>query len=213
MHIVSINVGSPQTQMKGRAAEVTGIFKRPALERVKVAASGIIGDFIGNSEFHGGPDQAIYIYGSVDYDRWAGELRRDLEPGTFGENLTIEGLESAPIHIGDRLQMGGVTLEVTAPRHPCSTLARRMRDRRFVQLFRRAERPGLYARVIQEGELSGNETVHVEPCGGEQVTILELFRDHYASQPAADRVRRYLRAPLSHRLRAELESKLRALNS
>ena len=75
MHIVSINVGSPQTQMKGRTAEVTGIFKRPALERVKVAASGIFGDFIGDSRYHGGPDQAVYIYGSVDYAWWAAELR------------------------------------------------------------------------------------------------------------------------------------------
>jgi MOSC domain-containing protein YiiM len=51
-----------------------------------------------------------------------------------------------------------VVLEVTAPRIPCATLAARMGDPQFVKKYRRAERPGLYCRVIREGNLqTGNE--------------------------------------------------------
>jgi MOSC domain-containing protein YiiM len=33
-------------------------------------------------------------------------LGQELAPGTFGENLTISGLESAPVSIGDLLHIG-----------------------------------------------------------------------------------------------------------
>ena len=72
----------------------------------------------------------------------AAELGAELEPGTFGENLTIAGLESAAAWVGDRLRIGDVLLEVTAPRIPCHILARRMDDPQFVKRFRAAERPG-----------------------------------------------------------------------
>ena len=52
---------------------------------------------------HGGPDQAVYVYGGADYAWWSAELEQELAPGTFGENLTISDLESAPLAIGDRL--------------------------------------------------------------------------------------------------------------
>ena len=68
---------------------------------------------------------------------------QELAPGTFGENLTISELESAPLAIGDRLHISGVILEVTAPRIPCWKLAQRMGDPGFVKRFRAAERPGL----------------------------------------------------------------------
>ncbi len=71
-------------------------------------------------------------------ESWA----RNCVPGTFGENLTISGLESATFNIGDMLHIGDVTLQVTAPRIPCSTFAARMNDPHWMKKFRQAERPG-----------------------------------------------------------------------
>ena len=82
-------------------------------------------------------------------------MGREIAPGTFGENLTISDLETAGLAIGDRIQVGDVCLEVTAPRIPCGTFAARMGDPGFVARFRIAERPGAYCRVIREGNDPG----------------------------------------------------------
>ena len=211
MKLLSVNVGSRRTQIKGSEIETTGIYKTPVSEPVDISMLGIPGDFICDQKDHGGPDQAVYMYGSLDYDWWAQELGRSLAPGTFGENLTVEDLESARLHIGDRLRVGTALLEVTAPRIPCSTLAARMRDLKFAKKYRDAERPGLYCRVLEAGTVrAGDEVTHVAG-EGERVSALEMFRFHYQREKDEPTLRRILRAPISIRARKDLESDLRRL--
>lgn len=209
MELISVNVGKERSVQRKDRLETTGIFKTAVLGPVRILVLGLEGDFIGDARHHGGPDQAIYVYGTTDYEWWAGELGRQLEPGTFGENLTVEGLESAQLSIGDRLQVGQVTLQVTAPRIPCSTLAARMGDPLFVKRFRAAERPGCYCRVLAEGSVQAGDPVRVEPYAAETVTILEMFRDHYEKDQDEARLRLYLAAPIASRDRAEKEERLR----
>jgi len=211
MRLFSVNVGHEQTQTKGNEIETTGIYKVPAAGAVEISYLGIEGDFIGDQDNHGGPDQAVYVYGSTDYDWWRGELGREIDAGTFGENLTISGLESATLNIGDRLQVGGVLLEVTAPRIPCSTLAARMRDPEFVKTYRHGERPGLYCRVIQGGAVQAGDDVVLRPRAGETVSILEMFRNHYLRSKDEATLRRFLAAPISIRARVSIERDLRRI--
>ena len=208
MRLLSVNVGQRRTQPNGNELETTGIFKIPASGAVSIAASGIVEDFIGDQKNHGGPDQAIYIYGTMDYDWWRQELHRELEPGIFGENLTVSNLESAQMHIGDRLQIGAVTLEVSAARIPCSTLAARMGDPQFVRKYRRGERPGMYCRVIAAGRVRPGEAVNLLPYRGETISVNEMFREHYRRPKNAADLRRILRAPISARARTALEADL-----
>jgi MOSC domain-containing protein YiiM len=207
MELVSVNIGLLRTQPKGAELETTGIYKLPASGRVEIGALGIEGDFISDAENHGGPDQAIYVYGETDYAWWSGALSVPLEPGTFGENLTISGLQSTAFAIGDRLRIGSVVLEVSAPRIPCSTLARRMADPLFVKKFRRAERPGLYCRVLQEGAVRAGDAVGIESRLGEPVGILDMFRHHYQPE-RPDVAERLLAAPISARARMDIERRL-----
>ena len=169
MQLLSVNIGQPRTQQNKNKTEITGIYKTPVPGRVQITTLGIKEDFIGSPKDHGGPDQAIYIYGKPDYEWWSKELARELEPGTFGDNLTLSDVESAKFCIGDRFHIGSVILEVTAPRIPCATLAARMGDSFFVTRYRRAERPGLYCRVIREGTLEAGDTVQLEPLTGEAI--------------------------------------------
>ena len=60
--------------------------------------------------------------------------------------MTIGTPESALFRIGDRLHIGEVILEVTAPRIPCDTFATRVGDPTFIERFRKAGRPGFYCR-------------------------------------------------------------------
>ena len=213
MQLISVNIGQKRTQPKGNELETTGIYKLPALEAVEIKALGIQTDVICDKKNHGGPDQAIYIYGSADYDWWSKELGKSLEPGTFGDNLTISELESAGFNIGDRLQVGSTILEVTAPRIPCGTLARRMGDAHFVKQYRKAERPGLYCRVIREGSVRAGDDVQVERYTGETISILQMFRDHFEPNKSEETLRRALRAPIAIRERIEAEEDLQKLLS
>ena len=210
MHILSINIGAVRTIGNANVSGQTGIYKLPAAGPVQVTADGLADDAIVDTRNHGGPDQAVYIYGGADYAWWAAELGRELAPGTFGENLTISNLETAGLAIGDRLYISGVLLEVTAPRIPCDTFAQRMGDPGFVARFRAAERPGCYCRVIREGILRAGEPVTLEPYAGDPVTIGEVFRDYYEPDPSLADIYRFLAAPLAARARDAKQRQLRA---
>jgi MOSC domain-containing protein YiiM len=213
MRTLSVNIGQKRTQPKRDTLETTGIYKIPTCEPVLITTLGIQDDFIGDHKFHGGPDQAIYLYGAVDYAWWSNQLGRELMPGTFGENLTLSDFESAAHNIGDRLHIGSVILEFTAPRTPCSTLARRMGDPMFVKKYRQAERPGMYCRVIQEGTAQAGDAVNLLPYTGETVSGIELFRNHYRRGTDGNTLRRFLRAPIAIRVRDALEHALEKLTT
>jgi MOSC domain-containing protein YiiM len=211
LRLLSVNTGA-ETPIEGAGKSgKTGIFKRGTDGPVEVSKLGLAGDTISDSENHGGPDQAVYLYGAPDYAWWSEGLGWDLPPGTFGENLTISGFESAGYCIGDRFLVGTAVLEVTAPRIPCSTLNARMRDRMFVKRFMRAERPGLYCRVVREGEVRAGDEVELKPYDGERVPAIELFRGFFDTEKTEDALRRYLAVPIAVRDRVQKEKQLRRL--
>jgi MOSC domain-containing protein YiiM len=208
MRLTSINIGTERTQTRKDHVETTGIYKLPASGLVRIETSGVEGDLICDHKNHGGPDQAVYVYGGTDYAWWAQQLGSEPAPGTFGENLTISGLESADFNVGDSLHIGDVILQVTAPRIPCGTFATRMGDPQWVKKFRQAERPGLYCRVIREGVLEAGAPVRVERYAGETISIRQMYRAHYEKDLSRELIERHLRAPIAVRARADLEDKL-----
>ena len=211
MKLVSVNIGQERTLQRQDRVEQTGIFKIPTSTPVRITKLGLDGDVIISKKHHGGPDQAIYVYGETDYAWWSKQLGREIGPGTFGENLTISELESAEFNIGDYLHIGEITLQVTAPRIPCGTVAARMEDPHWVKKFRQAERPGLYCRVIREGNVSTGEAASFEKYTGETISILEVFRDYYDRNKSAETIHRHLNAPVAIRVRESLEKELVAL--
>lgn len=210
MYLESINVGQVETIRHGQKSFTTGICKYPVEGAVCIEEAGVRGDNIVSESHHGGPDQAVYAYSAEDYDWWASALGRELSPGLLGENLTIRGLPS-DMNIGDRLLIGEVVLEATAPRIPCSTFAARMQDSEFGLVFRKAERPGIYFRVLNGGEVAVGHAVTFVANDSSDVSILDLFRFNYALQHDTEKLRRFLEAPLAVRFRAKVEAKLASL--
>lgn len=212
MNLMSVNIGQERTLQRKDHIEKTGIFKFSTDKPVRVTKLGLEGDVIISKKHHGGPDQALYVYGGADYAWWSRELGKEISPGTFGDNLTITDLESAQFNIGDYLHMDDVILQVTAPRIPCGTFATRMNDPYWVKRFRYAERPGLYCRVIREGFVKTGDSVSVERYIGETLSILEMFRDYYDSNKSEETIQRHLNAPIAIRARRDIEKERTRLN-
>lgn len=208
--IESVNVGREQ-DIPGPKMGGTGIYKAPVAGPVRIGMLGVEGDCVFDKKHHGGPDQAVYVYLSDDYDWWSETLGRKIPPGTFGDNITISGLTSADLAIGDRLVMGGVVIEVAAPRIPCNTLAARMDDPQFVKAYRDAERPGAYCRVISEGEISAGAAMVHQPYAGKRIGLIAMFRDWFVRKKLTEKqFRETLAAPIAARARRDWEELLAA---
>jgi MOSC domain-containing protein YiiM len=203
MKILAVCIGNPE-KLPGKSYK-TGINKHAIGASALVDAEGLVGDAICNRKHHGGVDQAVYIEGSITLDWWSGQLGYTIAPGTFGENLVIEGLDNRVVAVGDRLIAGDLVLEATAARLPCAAFAARMGDPQFVKRYAQAARPGVYCRVIHGGMATAGEPVELRPFKGARVTMPEMIATFCKRLSPEDRIR-YLAAPVHYKLRNILEA-------
>jgi MOSC domain-containing protein YiiM len=172
MRVVSVNVGRPQQVSVRRGRPImSAIGKAPVDGRVRVAGVNVDGDDQADRRVHGGPDKAVYAYAAEDTAWWSARLARELRPGVFGENLTLEGVDVTNAVIGERWRIGSVELEVCQPRQPCFKLGLRFGDPQMVKLFAHAGRPGAYLRILAEGELGTGDQVDIIHRPAHGVTI------------------------------------------
>jgi MOSC domain-containing protein YiiM len=175
--LLSVNVGTPQPVGPYRGGTVlSAIGKAPVDGRVRVEGVNLAGDDQADRSVHGGPDKAVYAYAVEDSRWWAGELGRDVPPGAFGENLTVEGVEVSGAVIGERWRIGTVELEVCQPRFPCFKLGLRFGDPKMLKRFTKAERPGAYLRIRREGELGAGDAIEVAERPDHGVTVALVAR-------------------------------------
>lgn len=154
----------------------TGIWKRPVEGPVLAQGVNLAGDEQADRKVHGGADKAVYAYAREDTEWWEAELGRELAHGTFGENLTLRGMDAGGALVGERWRVGGALLEVSEPRLPCFKLGVKMGDNRFVKRFAAALRPGCYLRIAEAGELTAGDAVEVVERPRHDVTIRDLAR-------------------------------------
>jgi MOSC domain-containing protein YiiM len=180
--VISVNVGGPREIEWLGKRDTTAIWKAPVQGRVPVAGVNLAGDDQADRRFHGGPDKAAYAYAREDYDWWSRELDRPLEPGTFGENLTVEGLDVTASVVGERWAIGSALLEVAQPRTPCWKIGARMDDPDFPVWFAAAGRPGAYLRILAEGEVGAGDAVEVVERPAHGLTVGEVARIYHGDR-------------------------------
>ena len=193
--VLSVNVARVRENPDPHAlSKVTGIDKVAITEAVMVRApgpmqgglgSGLVGDTIGNHKFHGGDDQAVYVYAREDLDVWETQLQRTLTDGMFGENLTTSGIDVTGTRIGERWRIGtdGLLLEVSAPRTPCRTFVAFLNLNHWIKTFTQAAKPGAYLRVISPGRVRAGDAITIDYRPDHDVTIGLVFRARM-SEPA-----------------------------
>ncbi|MBV8491427.1 MAG: MOSC domain-containing protein [Candidatus Eremiobacteraeota bacterium] len=175
--VESVNVGRPQEVVWNRQAFTTAIVKRPVTGRVSIAGVNVEGDDQADRTVHGGVDKAVYAYALEDYEWWSAAHGISFEPGLFGENLTLRGVDLSACLIGERWRIGSALLEVSEPRIPCYKLAYRMNEAGFVKKFGQALRPGSYFRILEEGDVAAGDraTIEYRPASHE-VSVYEVMR-------------------------------------
>ena len=181
--VVSVNVGLPRTTTWAGRSVTSGIWKEPVQGRVAVEGVNLHGDDQADRRVHGGPDKAVYAYAVEDYAWWAVELGDALDVGTFGENLTTEGIDLGACVIGQRWHVGSTVLEVAQPREPCFKLGMRMGDADFVGRFGDSGRPGAYLRIVEPGDVGAGDPIVTDPPPAHGLTIAELVEVGPDSSP------------------------------
>jgi MOSC domain-containing protein YiiM len=183
--VISVNLARVRPN-PFKTTSITGIDKQPTFGPVHVRApgtkaeglgSGLEGDTIGDRAHHGGDDQAVYAYAREDLDHWEGVLGRELPSGSFGENLTTEGIDVNDALIGERWIVGDqLELQITDPRIPCSTFRGWIAERGWLRTFAEAAIPGSYLRVVTPGDVTASDAITVSYRPDHDVTVALVFR-------------------------------------
>lgn len=190
MRLETIAVGGPTTVSWQGEEVVTSIFKAPVPGPVAVRQHNLEGDRQSDLTVHGGEFKAVYAYAAEHYAFWRAQLARDLEPASFGENLTISGLEEPELCIGDVVRIGDAELEATLPRLPCFKLGIRFGDPRMVKAFARSRRWGIYFRVSREGRIALGDAVTIVHRDPARIPVYEIARVYVFDQDDLDTMRR-----------------------
>ena len=172
--VISVNVGLPRTVIWAGRSVTSGIWKEPVEGRVVVEGVNLHGDDQADRRVHGGQDKAIYAYATEDYTWWAAVLGRNLGAGTFGENLTTQGIDLTACVIGQEWQVGTTVLQVAQPREPCFKLGMRMGDAEFVELFGSSGRSGTYLRIREPGDIGAGDPITISQPPSHGLTVGDL---------------------------------------
>lgn len=183
IRILSVNTATTRTLQVGGRVAASAIGKRPIGGPVPVRPLGLAGDEQADQTVHGGLDKAIYAYPAVHYAFWQTVRAQarvagphdDLPPGSMGENLTIEGIDETGLWIGDRLELPGCALAVSAPRSPCDKFAAVMGFAQAVKLMQQSGYCGAYLSVIEPGVVCAGDVVLLRP-GPRDVNVRDLFK-------------------------------------
>ncbi|MDT9681790.1 MOSC domain-containing protein [Streptomyces sp. TRM76323] len=186
MRVLTVNTGRrKKVGYTSAPSGETGIEKVPVDGPVRVAdpgpkgvgGGGLAGDAVCDLRHHGGSDQAVYAFAREELDRWQRELGRPLPNGSFGENLTTEGIDVDGALLGERWRIGAsLVLEVTDARVPCRTFAGWLGEQGWVRRFTEHGAPGAYLRVVVPGEVRAGDPIEVVHRPDHDVTVALAFR-------------------------------------
>ena len=137
IEVVSVNVSEAKGTVKLPAAEIT------------VDASGIVGDA------HAGAwNRQVSLLDMQSIEPFARAIGRPIQPGEFGENLTIRSPDCGRVMLLDRFRFNGVELEVTQIGKKCHG-----QGCSIFQQLGKCVMPdkGIFSRVLQGGTIRSGD--------------------------------------------------------
>ncbi len=210
MQVLHVNRAEPRTVVINGKDVPTGIDKEPVAGPIQVNQLGLEGDGQADPTVHGGPFQAVYAYPVEHYAYWENELAAtSYPPGTFGENLTLEGLMETDVCIGDIIQIGKLVLQVTSPRIPCFKLGNKLHKPDILKQFLQSGRSGFYFRVVEEGPVTSGTPVEIISRDPRKVSVRALLGMYRLGEGTRESIEKALEIDaLSPLVRKDLEARL-----
>lgn len=180
--LISVQLGQARRVRIGERQILTAFHKTPVSGSVAVGRLGLVGDEQADLSVHGGLEKAVYAYPSEHHAFWrqarqaAGVAGIDdaLPPGSFGENLSLQGLLEQDVWVGDRLVFPGCELTVSAPREPCHKFNAAMGFSQASRQMALSGFCGFYLSVSAPGSLAAGDPVRLVP-GPRHMGIPERF--------------------------------------
>jgi MOSC domain-containing protein YiiM/SAM-dependent methyltransferase len=146
---------------------------KPPVDGTWIRTLGLDGDGHHNPDVHGGPTAAVCLYPQEAIERVRADGHQAF-PGSYGENLTLLGIDWSRLRDADRLELGdpggseadgslGPLLELTQYATPCATQAPWFVEGRIARISHRVrpEDARWYARVLREGPVRPGMAVRV----------------------------------------------------
>jgi ferredoxin-NADP reductase/MOSC domain-containing protein YiiM/ferredoxin len=190
--VVSVNVGLPkEVDWNGRRIR-TAIWKQPVAGRIRARATNLDGDGQADLAGHGGVHRAVMVYQLDSYRYWVDQFGQ-LEPGGFGENLTIDGLPDSDVWVGDRLRIGDALFEVSQPRVTCYRLGVRLKHPQAAALLVAHHRPGFYLRVLEEGTVAAGDDIQVVSRDSDGMSVADVSALLYLGEHPRAKLEQILR--------------------
>ena len=174
-------------------AETSAIAKYRREGPVQVLSEGLAPDEQADRKHHGGPEMAVHLYPLDHHAFWreaVGAADMLDQPGAFGSNLAVRGIDETTVHIGDRFRAGTVLLEVSQPRKPCWKIEHRFvsacDSRGMVKTIMGTGRCGWYFRVLEPGEIEAGDTIERIETGHDRWSIARTFAVLIAGRASGD---------------------------
>ncbi|MDO6533730.1 MOSC domain-containing protein [Alteromonas stellipolaris] len=130
-----------------------------------------------NKKLHGGPEKVLHQFSPLHYFT----LRKhfpdgEFEPGSIGENISVDGMDDATVYIGDVWKFGEVVLQVSAPRAPCSKISQRFNIQNLDRFVGERGITGWYYRVLETGVINVGDSVTLVSREDDTVNVQTLMR-------------------------------------
>jgi len=217
MKVLSVNVGLPKNVLFNGQIITTAIFKDPVNGPIILRKLNLDGDKQADLTVHGGIDKAVYSYPEEHYYYWRKQFpNMDLGWGMFGENFTTEGLLEDAVNVGDQFQIGAAKLVATQPRMSCYKLGVRFGRMDVIRKFMTSGRPGIYFKVLTEGEIKTGDKIKLIKRDKNNVTVKDIVT-LYITRNNTDNIETMRRATkirdLPEGWRSEFQQKIEQLKT
>jgi MOSC domain-containing protein YiiM len=158
--ILSLNVGQPaEIRWRGKNV-VSSMHKTPVDGSLLVSKRRVKGDRFADEELHGTPDRVLYALGVKQIEGYVRALGLErYEPGSLGENITLDTLDERKISVGDIFKFGDVLAQATSPRFPCRKVNFQLRDPKALKTLHRCGNTGVYFRILKPGRIRRDSPV------------------------------------------------------
>lgn len=163
-----------------RGEELSAFAKSPLTGPVHIGFEGLSGDHQADRKHHGGVQMAVHLYPLDHHAFWQRELGGHellAQPGAFGSNLAIRGIDETMVRIGDRFRLGSALIEVSQPRMPCWKIEHRFGRPGMVATIVETARCGWYFRVIEDGVAQTGDALDLVEGDHAPWTLAEVFSE------------------------------------